>query len=321
MLELNNIYNMDCIEGMKLIDDNSIDLVVTDPPYLINYQSAMRTDKFEKVEGDKGTKADYNLITSSLNELYRVLKEGSHIYIFCSWHNIDFFKQEFEKHFELKNILVWKKKGGFIGDLETQYGVDYEFILYGFKKWYIESIKDEYENYRPIKDYLKKEKRKSKLSNKQISLMFSKYTNKEGCLNRSVCEHYFSNKQWFFPTKDTYENILQPTGFWQKPFEELEKEYNELKIIYDKRKHLNGKRISGIIETSKVTNNKYIHPTQKPTQIFKILIEKSSNENDIILDCFMGSGTTKIVCMNTNRNYIGFELDENYCNIANQRIS
>ena len=52
----------------------------------------------------------------------------------------------------------------------------------------------------------------------------------------------------------------------------------------------------------------------------QILIENYTNENDIILDCFMGSGSTGVACMNTNRKFIGIELDENYFNIAKQRI-
>lgn len=52
----------------------------------------------------------------------------------------------------------------------------------------------------------------------------------------------------------------------------------------------------------------------------KILIENSSKENQLILDPFMGSGTTGVACVNTNRNFIGMELDENYFNIAKERI-
>ena len=65
---------------------------------------------------------------------------------------------------------------------------------------------------------------------------------------------------------------------------------------------------------------KYKHPTIKPLELIKRHIINSSNEGDTILDCFMGSGTTGVACMNTNRNFIGIELDENYFNIAKDRI-
>ena len=62
------------------------------------------------------------------------------------------------------------------------------------------------------------------------------------------------------------------------------------------------------------------HPTQKPVALMKEIIEKHSNEYAVILDPFMGSGTTGVACQNTNRNFIGFELDEMYFNIAKERL-
>lgn len=64
-----------------------------------------------------------------------------------------------------------------------------------------------------------------------------------------------------------------------------------------------------------------LHPTQKPVDLLKYLIQVSSNENDVVLDSFMGSGSTGVACINTNRNFIGIELDENYFNIAKDRIN
>jgi site-specific DNA-methyltransferase (adenine-specific) len=63
-----------------------------------------------------------------------------------------------------------------------------------------------------------------------------------------------------------------------------------------------------------------LHPTQKPVDLFEYFIKTYSNENDLVLDNCMGSGTTAIACLNTNRNYIGFENDPKYFEIANQRI-
>ena len=63
------------------------------------------------------------------------------------------------------------------------------------------------------------------------------------------------------------------------------------------------------------------HPTQKPVALFEYLIKTYTNEGDTVLDNCMGSGTTAIAAINTNRNYIGFELDEEYYNLANERIS
>lgn len=62
------------------------------------------------------------------------------------------------------------------------------------------------------------------------------------------------------------------------------------------------------------------HPSEKPVELFEHFILNSSNENDIVLDCFIGSGTTGIASLNTNRNFIGFEIDEEYYDMAKKRI-
>lgn len=70
----------------------------------------------------------------------------------------------------------------------------------------------------------------------------------------------------------------------------------------------------------KDVNNKNLHDTEKPVELMSILIRNSSKENDIVLDPFMGIGSTGVACKNLNRNFIGIELDETYFNIAKERI-
>ena len=63
-----------------------------------------------------------------------------------------------------------------------------------------------------------------------------------------------------------------------------------------------------------------LHPTQKPVAMMEYFVETYTNEGDIVLDCCMGSGSTGVACVNTNRNFVGIELDEGYFNIAKKRI-
>lgn len=65
----------------------------------------------------------------------------------------------------------------------------------------------------------------------------------------------------------------------------------------------------------------YEHPNCKPIEIIKNEIINSSNENDIVLDCFLGSGTTAVACKETGRQYIGFEINEKYFKIAQDRLN
>jgi site-specific DNA-methyltransferase (adenine-specific) len=78
--------------------------------------------------------------------------------------------------------------------------------------------------------------------------------------------------------------------------------------------------IRDIIEFLSVGTHRNLHPTQKPVELCEFLINIYTQEGDLVLDNCIGSGTTAIACLNTNRNYIGFELDTTYCGLANKRI-
>ena len=126
---LNKIYNMDCLEFMKTLPDKCIDLVLTDPPYGMSFQSNHRTVKHEKIVNDN----NLDWLPDFIKESYRLLKDNTHAYFFCSLHNVDVFKQEIEKYFEVKNILVWVKNNTGMGDLEGDYAPQYGFCIYSRK--------------------------------------------------------------------------------------------------------------------------------------------------------------------------------------------
>ena len=220
MLELNKIHQGDCLELMKEIPDNSVDLILTDPPYLMNYRSNRRVvkDKFEHIANDVDST---DLIASYLREAYRILKDNTALYCFCSWHKIDFFKQEIEKLFTIKNVIVWNKNNHGSGDLTGGYAPKYEFII---------------------------------------------FAHKGRSLHRT-------------------------------------------------------KRRADVIDCAKVDSSKLTHPTEKPTELLKIFIENNSDVGQIVFDGFAGTGSTLIASKVLNRNFIGIELSEEYCKIAEKRLS
>lgn len=211
---INKVFNEDCLSGIKRIDDKSIDLVLTDIPYGMDFQSNHRKEKHLKIQND----IDVNWFPDWIKEIDRVLKDDAHLYIFCSHHKIDFFKSEIEKYRKVKNILIWEKNNKGMGDLFGDYAPKYEMILF--------------------------------------------------CSNGN--------------------------------------------------KKLNGGRDANIIKANRTQNN--LHPTEKPVNLMEYFIEKSSEKNDLVLDTFAGSGSTLVACKNTNRNFIGFEIEETYINTINKRL-
>ena len=135
------------------------------------------------------------------------------------------------------------------------------------------------------------------------------------------------------PLKD-YENICvfykrlpvyNPQGIIYGNFQNDRKsKYIKGEDIYGKEKEFGISHMSNfpkqIIEFSNPSGKGQLHPTQKPVELLEYLIKTYTNENDIVLDNCMGSGTTGVACKNLNRNFIGIELDENYFNIAKERI-
>ena len=124
------IFLGDCREILPELKDESIDLILTDPPYGIGYQSNMRTatKKFNKITND-----DNNTRFSAYPLLYRLLKNNSCGVFFCSFKNYAVDYLELNKVFDIKNCIVWDKGGGGIGDLKHTLSTDYELAIIGHK--------------------------------------------------------------------------------------------------------------------------------------------------------------------------------------------
>lgn len=102
-------------------------------------------------------------------------------------------------------------------------------------------------------------------------------------------------------------------------FGDYASKYEMVLFCSNGNKKLNGGRDANIIKANRTQNN--LHPTEKPVNLMEYFISKSSNENDIVLDTFAGSGSTLVACKNTKRHYIGFEIEEIYFNTINKRLS
>lgn len=126
----------------------------------------------------------------------------------------------------------------------------------------------------------------------------------KGCYNPQMKERVGKHKECY-----RYDHYCNPNNHID--LEKKPKRYDPNKV-----------QPSDILEFNVVPNRKgKLHPTQKPVELLEWLVKTYSNESDIVLDNCMGSGTTGIACKNLNRNFIGIEKDENYFDIAKERIS
>lgn len=124
------IFNVDTIEKLKEIPSESIDIVVTDPPYLVEYKTNRRKDKSHKF--CSAIKNDDNpaLIEAYIKECYRIMKPNTAIFMFCSSVHADWFKRTLESAgFKWKSTVVWVKNSWTAGDLKGGLGRQYECIM------------------------------------------------------------------------------------------------------------------------------------------------------------------------------------------------
>jgi len=252
------LHNGDCLEVMKSIEDKSVDLVVTSPPY----------DNLRTYNGTLNW--NFEVFKPIAQELTRVLKDGGVIVWVVgdatikgsetgsSFRQALYFKDECGLN--LHDTMIWNK-GNFtaVGALKYRYApvFEYMFVL----------SKGSLNTFNPIKD------RENKSHGRKTSGTIRQEDGSTKPINKIGVE---------------ISQYGQRHNVWLE-YPEMKREYN--------------------------------HPAMFPEKIATGHILSWSNENDIVLDPFLGSGTTGIACLNTNRKFIGIELDETYFNIAKERIS
>lgn len=136
---IDKVLRGDCLELLREFPNESVDLILTDPPYGINYNSNWSKDGAyrESVKSVDGIYNDGSDNTAFLDEvvfeLHRVLRNDRHFYWFTRWDRIPLQLPILEKHFSIKNAIVWKKNNWSMGDLQGAYAGQYEVILFAQK--------------------------------------------------------------------------------------------------------------------------------------------------------------------------------------------
>ena len=303
------LINGDCLEVMKDIPDNSIDLIVTDPPY-----GTMNTDGGRRI-GINGWDEEFepNIIFS---ELLRVLRPNGKCVLFSQEPYTSKLITNAIPSLPFSYRAVWLKNtfGNCLGANKNMMGLFEDICIYS-------KLNLDFKKENPLRTIMKKYI--TKYGKDFLIDLFEKegrYTSKASA--RVNCSYKFGfNKgnRIDLMDKKLFDYLSQTVDF--------EETHEELKQIYDDYNIKNpsvfniwegGKSKSNVLEYAK--DKEGFHPTQKPVKLLEDLIKTFSNEGDIVLDFTMGSGSTGVACKNTNRDFIGIELDEKYFNIAKSRI-
>jgi site-specific DNA-methyltransferase (adenine-specific) len=254
MVEINKIYHKNCLDFLSMLEDNSIDLAILDPPY------NMKVAKWDTFSSE----TDFFKWTFLwIDTLIPKLKKNGSLYIFNTPYNSAFILQHLvSRRMVFQNWITWDKRDG-LGASKKKYSNGQETILFFTKsnKWTFncDDVRVPYESVERIKAATEK-----------------------GIIK--------NGKRWF----------PNPNGrccgeVWH----------------FSSERHKN--KVNG-----KVT--KMGHVTPKPLDMIERIVKASSNEGDLILDCFVGSGTTAMAAKNLNRNFICADSNEVYYNLSKMRL-
>lgn len=244
-IELNQIYNLNCIKGMKSIEDNLIDLIVTDPPFAINFgakKANYNRTSSRVLEGyNEISENNYSQFTLEwMRECHRILKNSGSMYIFSGWNNlVDILNAIRDIGFITINHIIWKYQFGVV--TSRKYVTSHYHCLY-------------------------------------------------------VCKD--DKKRKFFPYSRFAKTDTDIKGR-SKHYEDKEDVWNI------KREYWTGDKKT---------------PTKLPSEIIKKILQYSSEKTDLVFDPFLGSGQVAVVSKIMERNFLGFEMVEEYYNFAKTRL-
>jgi site-specific DNA-methyltransferase (adenine-specific) len=245
MIELNKIYNEDCLEGMKRIQDKSVDMIFCDLPY-----------------GTTASQWDSIIPFEPLWEQYkRIIKDTGAIVLTASGGFTHKVISSNEQMYKYK--WIWKKNRptNFVNAKNRPMTIFEEVLVFS---------------------------KANTANGSKVKMVY----NPQGLVEVNT------------KVKKSKTKFGSVAGARKSHQEYVEQQYTNYPVDF--------------LEFN--TDSKQLHPTQKPVALVEYLIKTYTNEGETVLDNCMGSGTTAIACINTNRNFIGFELDENYYRIATERI-
>lgn len=287
---LNKIIHGDCINILKNIPDKSIDLIILDPPYWKVVQ--------QKWDYQWRTEEDY--LQWCLNwfpEVARVIKLSGSLYLFGYLRNLFYLYQPLiNLGFNFRQQIIINKGIKAIGGRATK----------GYKMFpnVTESLLFFIYDSKPfIRKLLKEKQKKIGLTALEINKQLGVKSNGGGMWSLYTGDNILAQ----VPTKEMWKKLQNILDF-KYPYEDIAQVFNIEMGVTD------------VWEDINFYEEKRYHPTQKPVKLIERIIKASTNKNNIVLDPFMGSGSTALACLNLDRHYVGIEKEEKYIKIINQRI-
>ena len=286
MVKINTVVNMDCLEYLPLLDEKSIDTIILDPPYfqVVN----------EKWDNNWKTLNEYlEWMEEIIKELERVAKYSCSLWLFGYPYQLGYLIPIFEKYGFTYRQHITIDKGmrsvaGRTSNKLKMFPTATEYLVYFHK-----------ESRHIIKSFLQDKQKEINISSKDINEHLGKASNGGGTWSSIAGKKKLDIQ---YPTKVDWEKLEELFGNFNINYDDYVYKFKLETGVTDVWKD---------IDFYDRTYEK-MHPTQKPYKLIERLINCSTDENDIVLDPFIGSGMTALVCKNKKRNFYGCELSKEY---------
>ena len=290
MKYIDQIIRGDCLEILRELPDRSIDLIILDPPYWKVVQ--------QKWDYQWRTEEDYKQwCLQWLPEIARVIKLSGSLYLFGYLRNLFYlYEPIINLGFNFRQQIIIDKGMKAIGGRATKNYKMFPNVT--------ENLLFFIYNSRPfIKQFLKKRQKALGLTALEINKRLGVKSNGGGMWSLYTGNNILAQ----VPTREMWEKLQDVLEF-NYPYEDISATFNI------------AMGVTNVWNDIDFYEEKRLHPTQKPVKLIERIIRASSQEKMIILDPFMGSGSTAIACLNLNRHYIGIEKEKKYIEKINTRI-
>lgn len=306
------LYLGDCLDVMPTLD--KVNSVMVDPPYF-NIVKNSSDNQWETIQ-------DFQNWCEKIGKIiYDITDDNMSLIWFGDDKNIAYTQISLDKIFNLLNCGVWFKNNALackgVNNFRSFAPVTERFLFYdkGEIMSGLQGIHSNADCFKSIKAYMRSEKELIKQEHGfATEKAFNDYINDITETSAAVSGHYFSDSQYRFPTKELYIK-LQSTGFFKRSYERLRSEYESLRRPWN----ADNKSLD-VLQFNICQDAGRNHPTQKPLDLMRYLIERTTNAGQTILDFTCGSGSTLVACAKTGRHGIGIEIDQEYFNIACKRV-
>ena len=295
------LYKGDCLIESDKIESGSVDLILTDLPY-------GTVKDIKNVNNGMSGKCDWDVVidTDKIMQIAnRILRKNGKMILTAQQPFTNELINKALPNVPFNYSMIWEKDHFANALTAKKAPLNYYEDVLVFSKMH------DFEGLHPLRPYFKKVL--DFINVKKVRIIEKIGQGADHCFR-------VNSSQFHLPTKETYNKLIEFYNinemFDFRTFEDISKESDGMNSNFNLWE---GNKVKSNILKYKKDYDGH-HPTQKPVLLLEDLIKTFSNENDLVVDLTMGSGSTGVACVNTNRNFIGIEMDSNYFDIAEQRI-